>query len=1202
MFESVYKKRQKRGYAYKLYAVEDYTATSPDYFNIVEFPTTLTAGKNVVKLGLDGPKLRADTYVDMEVLDSEGNPLYVEYTNYKDRFGYHYFIIYVYDLQPVGVGSIDIVGIALYDQSGNSITMPSSEHVFEHNVRWRTSVDIKPTERNITDIHFQKGPKVTVSQVLVPYKFNVGTYNINTKLVTSSLTDLRIVNTENVGFDVKMNTSDDIQDIEDLRNTYNYFQKSSTANIVQTNIRKYHKDVIDGYVYSEYFRYGTMLQYARGGKANLINPFTKDMEGSTLSLSDLDNGESMRTTWTYQPESGSLFEILGGTGSLQEQYSKYKPKIISVVNRDLAILSHPPSLKVIDKINPNRTLERALNLSALYNVTASFAYPESTQEEIQSISFSSSYIQFTLTDFKPIVGDVYRIKAYVKEAGQNTEYYLLNDHIVKSPEYLIDTDKTNQAVYMKNQSDFFLYGEFTSPDVAADYWRGFYIKNKRLEQYSFNRSGSTIVTTNYPLANSIKVVNTGSFERGFFSRYYQTYLPGEPYSLSFYCTLDPGCELEVYMNSTPLKPTQLGFPAPKAFKRSPDYDASGSGYTELGRLVGKVSNINGASTKFYDNVVFDFYADDDGFGRPLFRLKSNTTSSRSAYVSSICITPLDLVGYTPSILQFTAATPDSLHILQDDEAHLSQSIDVKLEYYTSDGKQSEYVTYIPNLVLNMLNETPGFCASEVSKFDIQCPIYYEIGQNDPSHDSVKPNSGTSSLDPTLWDAPTYFWPTFSFNNYGGYSWNMWSFRIAGSDYVNDFEWVQPSTASAFWMPSASAIVTSSWYRYDPMLPLYNSPSFPLINPAAPLAYMYSYANVGGQDLFTAAPTDELPTNEYSRPFYLADGVALDKWELAQAHVDNLDLSSNNCDDIQLVQQDLEKLNYYLKTSRLFYPITSGGFEYGFFENGGVYNVKFKITTAPDFGINYPDNGTPYLLFNDITSINKTADRTKYAPDKGAKLMVYIADVASNLPQDKRIVPGVEGFFPPNNNIVTIGNFYGITPEMVFFDSGSGYRTDVYDLVLVQYGEKAQLVFDGCGLDVELDTNPLAEPGSYKITNNPLNALWGGIISDIEWCKIGVTTDPRYIKPVNFDAEVRYYAQKRGPKRSIFVDPSFPIDTTAYFAIVSSGEGYKNNWTVVRPYYQQAQKLTLAPSTNITSELTQIPPTQPTDLDEQTAIE
>ncbi len=131
-------------------------------------------------------------------------------------------------------------------------------------------------------------------------------------------------------------------------------------------------------------------------------------------------------------------------------------------------------------------------------------------------------------------------------------------------------------------------------------------------------------------------------------------------------------------------------------------------------------------------------------------------------------------------------------------------------------------------------------------------------------------------------------------------------------------------------------------------------------------------------------------------------------------------------------------------------------------------------------------------------------------------MVYIANVASPINSQANILPGADGVFPPKNNIVTIGDGYSTTPRIRFYDSGSGYSVDQYDIVLVQYGETGRLVFDASGLEFEPSTDPAYNTDSYMIYNNTNQAFWGGVISDIEWCKIGVTTDPRFLKPADFD--------------------------------------------------------------------------------------
>ena len=1135
MGPTVYKKRQKRNYLYRDLAIFDTSATSPLYFNVLEIPQVFTAGKNVVKVGINGPFLKQGSEFDLEVLDFEGNPLYVEFSGFVDRYNYSYFTVYVYDINKQGAGTITLVGEAKTTPEGYPITLGASQHVKEFNVKWVKNVSIKPLERNTSDILFYKSPVVNVSQVLTPYRFNLGTYSINKDLYTQSLAGLEIISTTNRGVDFSINKSKDVQDLESLNNTYNYFQKSSTATSIKSNLRKRNGEVESGYVYSEYTRFNTLLYDSQ-------SRLSKDMEGSTFAFDDQDSGHSIIHQLQYYPyTASSIIQIKGESGSLPSQFTAYRPKIVSVLNSQYAILDSPPTVRVFDSSSRSQPIETDFIFSKISHVTGAFAYPTSSNDVIESINLSSSYIQFTITDFNPIAGDVYRLKTYVKEAGQSTEYYQLNDHIVQPPEYLIDSDKPNQAVYTKNKSDFFTYGEFTDPTIPANYWRGFVVDvGGEIQQYSFNLSASI---SQHPLANSMRVYSSGSVRRGFASRYYQTFIQDEPYSLSFYCTLEPGLELEVYMSSTPLKDTLSDITGPKAFYSTRNYapDITGS-ISKFGKLVGKVSNYSGSATRTYDNVVFDFYPDEEGFGRPVFLLNVDPQKSGSAYISSISLTPLDLVGHTPSILQFAAAPPDSLWILYDDDAHMSQSIDVKIEYFTVDGKQSEFVTYIPNLQLNVVNEIPGFCAGATSRFNDHCPFYYEVGTGSLAT-TDKPNSGLVTLDPRLWTGSgTAFWPTFSVNSYDGFSWNIKAFTFSSS-----YAAVTYSIANSF--------ITTSWFRYDPMLPLYDT-VLPTIT-YQPFEVMYS---VTGSITPYLPPTysstwiDEhsaLPILPGRRPFYEADGAAISKYDIAKSQ--SLLLEYSNVAFIQTSASRLNNLQTYLKTTRLYYPATTGSFPYDFYENGAIYNVRFNIAQVPTLPspLAYGDDGA--VINNNLASevatwSSLTIDDTKYQPDKiGAKLMVYIADVATPLYDSTvsgvpMIVPGTPGFFPPKNNIATITNGApgGVPPAIRYYDSGSGYLIDTYDLLLVQYGEKAQLVFDACGLDFEIDSgSSYADiyPGSYKIYMTGSQGFWGGVISDIEWCKVGITTDPRYIKPINFNNELKTFIPYRLPTRFIPINPN-----------------------------------------------------------------
>jgi hypothetical protein len=137
----------------------------------------------------------------------------------------------------------------------------------------------------------------------------------------------------------------------------------------------------------------------------------------------------------------------------------------------------------------------------------------------------------------------------------------------------------------------------------------------------------------------------------------------------------------------------------------------------------------------------------------------------------------------------------------------------------------------------------------------------------------------------------------------------------------------------------------------------------------------------------------------------------------------------------------------------------------FDENGGIYNVKFNLKrdAANDY---YPDSG------------------------EGSELLVFIFNIQSTIQQSGNASePGDIGYYPPSNNIIRIKN----SPAMSFLNPATGYLIESFNINVVQYGTNAQLVFEASG-----------SLGSEK--------YFGCIIDDVQFCKIGVSTDPALIKP------------------------------------------------------------------------------------------
>ena len=111
-----------------------------------------------------------------------------------------------------------------------------------------------------------------------------------------------------------------------------------------------------------------------------------------------------------------------------------------------------------------------------------------------------------------------------------------------------------------------------------------------------------------------------------------------------------------------------------------------------------------------------------------------------------------------------------------------------------------------------------------------------------------------------------------------------------------------------------------------------------------------------------------------------------------------------------------------------------------------------------------------------------------------------------VPSSSNFIAGASGWYPPSNNIVTIGNQYNWTSELSFYDIQTGRYVENFNFNLIQYGYPAQLCLEVSG--------SLAD-----------NAYFGIVVDDFEMCKIGVTTDPRFIKPTTVATTVIDFGQQ-----------------------------------------------------------------------------
>ena len=76
----------------------DETTSSPESFGITELPPYFGEGKNSFRIKPGVGYLKSGTEIQIEILDSNGNPIYWETSTYKDSDNSRLVSVWVYDL------------------------------------------------------------------------------------------------------------------------------------------------------------------------------------------------------------------------------------------------------------------------------------------------------------------------------------------------------------------------------------------------------------------------------------------------------------------------------------------------------------------------------------------------------------------------------------------------------------------------------------------------------------------------------------------------------------------------------------------------------------------------------------------------------------------------------------------------------------------------------------------------------------------------------------------------------------------------------------------------------------------------------------------------------------------------------------------------------------------------------------------------
>ena len=1023
----------RRGFADLPYQVVDTSLTSPNYFNITQFPEKIGGGKTLIKLRGNGSNLRRFDETEIEVVDAAGNPVRAEVVPFTDRFGDYLVSLYVYPETAQGAATVSIVGVATQDLQGNPINIQTND--LGYNVLWTRELTILPYERNDSDIVFDVPPTVTVAQIITPARISNALQSTGLYSMTTS-SNATIITSNFKGFDKVTAANNGTDDNDLIKTKIQPDLRSTTATTVNTNVRQAHKDIVGGFQTENLNEYNTVMitstpffdsSYAGG----LIEFFT-----SSYTLTPTI--PSRAGFANVNPHNGLVTQT---TQSLQSQLEAWSSTIVKVQNETTAYLQRPVQVSINTAGPFGSTVTSNHIYSNVSTFTASLTYTANSSLTITSSLISQSYMQFTFYGLKPAAGDVYKIRTYYKRSAATQDWTLLNDQIITAPEYLTDATKTNQASYAKTTSDFLLTGHFTSNNVFQENWS---LYNDTTTGFD-TATGSVSSTV---LEDSVRLQSTTTFNKILTTKFYQNYINEQAYTIGADCTLDPYTELEFYMTSDPLSTTLVASDyQPKAYIRSTNKEKTRytSDYGRYGKFIGKITNDTNNRVP-YGRVVFDFLTDFDGLGRPLIRCKStNTTRTGSAHLAKLSITPQKLNGFTPELVQYSMPAPP------DFSYYLSESIDYKLEYFDYTGRQSEYVTYLRDVQLEFVSEiASNQCQAEQKRFDFTSQ--YWISASLSPLDYLISGRTLAQVVSESYSADTRLYPMF-INGAVGNALGSYAGNAAGDTPVDGWNCAIP-------------------YNYiDGSTATYAS--FVYISSSLALTNMTAYKNAGGRVTSSWRWFDTFTTNFSTGIMYTSlDTFAYQTSSIST--IDNARFTTHSCVGITRTGASQSYADYRvangdtartraLKSRRLVWP-TSNATNPGYFtENGGIYNVKFKLKR---------------------TSL--------YTPDSGSYLMVYVFDAFANYTTSSI---GTAGWYPPDRNIIKIGHNYTSgsvsTPSISWYDTATGFYYDEYDINVIQYGTPAQLVFEPSGIN---------------------DQFFGTLIDDIEFCKVGVTTDSLFIKP------------------------------------------------------------------------------------------
>ena len=142
------------------------TDPSSRYFRLSQLPDLLTAGRNSILVN-GSPELEQNTSVLIEIIDADGDTIYIEpIAKYLEGTA-RVISVEIYDDTPPGPATITILGQLRQDENGNK---PPQEFAQAYNVKWTKQIIVSAVTPNVTPIRLYKKPTLTINELLIPFQ------------------------------------------------------------------------------------------------------------------------------------------------------------------------------------------------------------------------------------------------------------------------------------------------------------------------------------------------------------------------------------------------------------------------------------------------------------------------------------------------------------------------------------------------------------------------------------------------------------------------------------------------------------------------------------------------------------------------------------------------------------------------------------------------------------------------------------------------------------------------------------------------------------------------------------------------------------------------------------------------------------------------------------------------------------------------